>query len=210
MACANGAGVERDHSAERLDAPPRATELRSVEQCHLVLLCYRQDKPDPSPAAALCHQACRCGRPGRRAIRGGDRARLVRPSHPISRHGRGGRASFITAVRSPYRILDEAKLFIAVRDELDGRARSGPSPTGRLKCDGSRLRTRLPNTNAFEVPKLKLVAPLRTRGVLRDRVVAERKIVYLWKVGQGSPGLERVACRTLAMSSQRRSGTAPR
>ena len=34
---------------------------------------------------------------------------------------------FITAVRSLDRILDEAKLFLAVRDELDGRARSGPS-----------------------------------------------------------------------------------
>ena len=51
-----------------------------------------------------------------------------RPSHPISRHGRSGRASFITAVRSLDRILREAKLFLAVRDELDGRARSGPSP----------------------------------------------------------------------------------
>jgi hypothetical protein len=70
---------------------------------------------------------------GRRAIRGGDRARLARPSHPISRHGRSGRASFITAVRSLDRILDEAKLFLAVRDELDGRARSGPSPYRPLR-----------------------------------------------------------------------------
>ena len=45
---------------------------------------------------------------------------------PISRHGCSGRASFITAVRSLDRILDEAKLFLAVRDKLDGRARSGP------------------------------------------------------------------------------------
>ena len=154
MACANGTGVGRDQSAERPDAPPRATDLRSVEQFHLLLLCFRQEKPDPSPAAAPCHQECHGGRPGRRAIRGGDRARLARPSHLISRHGRSGRASFITAVRSLYRILDEANLFIAVRDELDGRAQSGPCPTGRLKCDGSRLRGGLPNTNAFEVPKL--------------------------------------------------------
>ena len=50
----------------------------------------------------------------------------------------------------------------------------------------------------------------RTRGVLRDEVVAERKIAYLRNVGQGSSGLEGEACSTLAMSSQRRSGTAPR
>ena len=55
-----------------------------------------------------------------------------------------------------------------------------------------------------------LLAPRRTRGVLRAEVVAERKIVYLRNVGQGSSGLEGEACRTLAMSSQRRSGTAPR
>ena len=55
-----------------------------------------------------------------------------------------------------------------------------------------------------------LLAPPRTRGVLRDEVVAERKIVYLRNVGQGSSGLEGEACSTLAMSSQRRSGTAPR
>jgi hypothetical protein len=47
-------------------------------------------------------------------------------------------------------------------------------------------------------------------GVLRDEVVAERKIVYLQNVGQGSSGLGGEACSTLAMSSQRRSGTAPR
>jgi hypothetical protein len=70
---------------------------------------------------------------GRRAIRGGDCARLAHPSHPISRRGRSGRASFITAVRSLDRILDEAKLFLAVRDELDGRARSGPSPYRPLR-----------------------------------------------------------------------------
>ena len=59
------------------------------------------------------------------------------------------------------RILDEAKLFLAVCDELDGRARPGPQPlpafkraTGRLKCDGSRLRVRLPKTNTFEASKL--------------------------------------------------------
>jgi hypothetical protein len=46
--------------------------------------------------------------------------------------------------------------------------------------------------------------------VLRDEVVAERKIVYLRNVGQGSSGLEGEACSILAMSSQRRSGTAPR
>jgi|SRR6516162_4280447 len=44
----------------------------------------------------------------------------------------------------------------------------------------------------------------------RDEVVAEGKIVYLRNVGQGSSGLEGEACSTLAMSSQRRSGTAPR
>ena len=69
---------------------------------------------------------------GRRAIRGGDRARLARPSHPISRHGRSGRASFITAVSLDL-ILDEAKLFLPVRDELDGRVRSGPSPYRPLR-----------------------------------------------------------------------------
>jgi hypothetical protein len=35
-----------------------------------------------------------------------------------------------------------------------------------------------------------LLAPPPTRGVLRDKVVAERKIVYLQNVGQGSSGLE--------------------
>ena len=40
---------------------------------------------------------------------------------------------FITAVRSLDRILDEAKLFLAVRDELDGRTRSGPSPYRPLR-----------------------------------------------------------------------------
>jgi hypothetical protein len=34
--------------------------------------------------------------------------------------------------------------------------------------------------------------------VLRDEVVAERKIVYLRNVGQGSSGLEGEACSTLA------------
>ena len=34
--------------------------------------------------------------------------------------------------------------------------------------------------------------------MLRDEVVAERKIVYLRNVGQGSSGLEGEACRTLA------------
>jgi hypothetical protein len=52
-----------------------------------------------------------------------------------------------------------------------------------------------------------LLAPPRTRGVL---LVAERKIVYLRNVRRGSSGLEDEACRTLAMPSQRRSGTAPR
>jgi hypothetical protein len=59
--------------------------------------------------------------------------------------------------------------------------------TGRLKCDGSRLRVRLPKTNTFQA---ELLAPTRTRRVLRDEVVAERKIVYLRNVGQGSSGLE--------------------
>ena len=54
-----------------------------------------------------------------------------------------------------------------------------------------------------------LIPSDRARGVLRDEVVAERKIVYLWNVGQGSSRLEGEACSTLAMSSQRRSGTAP-
>jgi hypothetical protein len=58
--------------------------------------------------------------------------------------------------------------------------------------------------------RCKGLAPRRTRGVLRDEVVAERKIVYLRNVGQGSSSLEGEACSTLAMSSQRRSGTAPR
>ena len=69
------------------------------------------------------------------------------------------------------RILDEAKLFLAVRDELDGRARSGAQPlpafkraTGRLKCDGSRLRVRLPKTNTFEACQAELLAPPRTRA----------------------------------------------
>jgi hypothetical protein len=48
------------------------------------------------------------------------------------------------------------------------------------------------------------------RSVLREEVVVERKIVYQRNVGQGSSGLEGEACSTLAMSSQRRSGTAPR
>jgi hypothetical protein len=50
----------------------------------------------------------------------------------------------------------------------------------------------------------------RTRGVPRDEVVAEQKIVYLRNVGQGSSSLEGEACSTLTMSSQRRLGTAPR
>src|SRR6516162_5663954 len=54
-----------------------------------------------------------------------------------------------------------------------------------------------------------LIPSDRARGVLRDEVVAERKIVYLWNVGQGSSRLEGEACSTLAMSSQRRAGTAP-
>jgi hypothetical protein len=61
-----------------------------------------------------------------------------------------------------------------------------------------------------EYVQAELLAPPRTRGVLRDEVVAERKIVYLRNVGQGSPGLEGKACSIRAMSSQRRSGTAPR
>ena len=56
-------------------------------------------------------------------------------------------------------------------------------------------------------PSSELLAPPRTRGVLRDEVVAERKIVYLRNVGQGSSGLEGEACSTLAMSSQRRRNT---
>ena len=42
-------------------------------------------------------------------------------------------------------------------DELDGRAQPLPAfkrATGRLKCDGSRLRVRLPKTNTFEASKL--------------------------------------------------------
>jgi hypothetical protein len=50
----------------------------------------------------------------------------------------------------------------------------------------------------------KALAPPRTRGVLRDEVVAEQKIVYLRNVRQGSSGLEGEACSTLPMSSQRR------
>jgi hypothetical protein len=102
-----------------------------------------------------------------------------------------GRASFITAVRSLDRILDEAKLFLAVRDELDGRARSGAQPlpafkraTGRLKCDGSRLRVRLPKTNTFEASKLNSSRHPGRGACLRDEVVAERKIVYLRNVGE--------------------------
>ena len=40
---------------------------------------------------------------------------------------------FHQGVRSLDRILDEAKLFLAVRDELDGRARSRPSPYRPLR-----------------------------------------------------------------------------
>ena len=45
-------------------------------------------------------------------------------------------------------------------------------------------------------PSSELLAPPRTRGVLRDEVVAEGKIVYLRNVGQGSSGLEGEACST--------------
>jgi hypothetical protein len=122
------------------------------------------------------------------------------------------RLSF-TAVRSLDRILDEAKLFLAVRDELDGRARSGSAlpvfkrATGRLKCNGSRLQRRIRSRQV----QAELLAAPRTRGVLRDEVAAERKSVYLRNVGQGSSGPgEGEACSTLAMSSQRGSGSAPR
>ena len=54
--------------------------------------------------------------------------------------------------------------------------------------------------------------PPPTPGMLRDEVVAElkRKMVYLSNIGQRSSGLEGEACSPQAMSSQRRSGTAPR
>lgn len=48
-----------------------------------------------------------------------------------------------------------------------------------------------------------LLAPPRTRGVLRDEVVVERKIVYLRNVGQGSSGLEGEACSTLVICLRR-------
>jgi hypothetical protein len=70
-------------------------------------------------------------------------------------------------------------------------------------------RAALPATREFERLAM-AIDRRRTRGVLRDEVVAERKIVYLRNVGQGSSGLEGEACSTPAMSSQRRSGTAPR
>ena len=80
----------------------------------------------------------------------------------MSRRGRRGRASFITAVGSLDRILVEAKLFLAVwTTSWTGPILARPLPafgkaTGRLKCDGSRLLVRLPTTNTFEASKLKL------------------------------------------------------
>jgi hypothetical protein len=82
-----------------------------------------------------------------------------------------------------------------VREPLEGR--HDPAPAGRPVVIAS-------------ARQAELLAPPRARGVLRDEVVAEQKIVYLRNVGQGSSGLEGEACSTRAMSSPRRSGTAPR
>ena len=60
---------------------------------------------------------------------------------------------------------------------------------------------RLPKTNTFEASKLNSSRHPGRGGVLRDEVVAERKIVYLRNVGQGSSGLEGEACSTLARIS---------
>ena len=58
------------------------------------------------------------------------------------------------------RILDEAKLFLAVRDELEGWARSGPSRyrplREQLAVEVRRVAfgVQLPKTNTFEASKL--------------------------------------------------------
>ena len=75
-----------------------------------------------------------------------------------------------------------------VRELLDGR--HDPAAAGRPVVIAS-------------ARQAELLAPPRTRGVLRDEVVAEQKLVYLRNVGQGSSGLEGEACSILAMSSQR-------
>jgi hypothetical protein len=50
------------------------------------------------------------------------------------------------------------------------------------------MRVRLPKTNAFEASNLNS-SRHPDAGVLRDEVVAERNIVYLRNVAQGSLGL---------------------
>jgi hypothetical protein len=67
-------------------------------------------------------------------MRGGDRARLARPSHPISRHGRSGRASLITAV-SMDRILDEPSCSSPCATSWTAGSGPGPAPTNLLESD---------------------------------------------------------------------------
>jgi hypothetical protein len=93
-----------------------------------------------------------------------------------------------------------------LRDELDGPG-PGPAATGLWESNWQIEVRRV----AFAGPVAKdeyvrgvqaeLFAPPRTRGVLREEMVVERKIVYLRNVRQGSSGLEGEACSTLAMSS---------
>jgi hypothetical protein len=102
-----------------------------------------------------------------------------------------------------------------LRDELDGPG-PGPAPTDlwESNCQIEVRRVAFAGSVAKDEyirgVHAELLAPPRMRSVLREEVVVERKIVYQRNVGQGSSGLEGEACSTLAMSSQRRSGTAPR
>ena len=59
------------------------------------------------------------------------------------------------------------------------------------------------------VPKSR-IAPADSGAEMPKASVFIPSLVYLRNVGQGSSSLEGEACSTLAMSSQRRSGTAPR
>jgi len=63
---------------------------------------------------------------------------------------------------------------------------------GNLRAETGSLVTASSSGESGELrmarPSSELLAPPRTRDVLRDEVVAERKIVYLRNVGQGSSG----------------------